>query len=260
MSNSGGKFLISDTKPYDLYVNSRDRTDNSASSNEFRVNLNNCAQHIRTVKLLEATMPNVFYTFRDDANVTNNWFDFIDSTGPQSFQITPGSYTTAQLITELLAQFASVSPDTYTITYSQTTLLLNITSNSALFQILGATGPNVDNNALSLLGYNDVDTTAGTVQLAPNAINIAGPKNVFIRCTAFGNPIHSSQNNLAAIFYIPLNAGFGNINFYQTNNQYDSEFFVNLQSLAFLQIAVFGSDGKLLDFHGADWDMLLRFS
>lgn len=259
MSNLKGKFLLADTKPFVLYVNSKDRTQNSKSQSLFRVNFNFAALHVNYVKILQATIPNVFYTFRDDEVETNNWFDFVDSIGIKSFQITPGSYSISNLIAELLNKFASVSPDTYTITYDQNTLKLTITSSYALFSILGLTGPNIGSNSLYFLGYNNVDTTPGTVQLAPNTINISGPNNIFIRIQQFGNPIHSSLNNLSAIFYIPITASYGNVNYFAINNQYNSTFKVDLQSLSFLDIAVIGSDGHLMDFHGVDWDMLLEF-
>lgn len=253
------KFILSSTQPFLLYVNSRNRLNpDTTRSTIFKMPLAFPPLHISRITLLTCIIPNTIYVFRNDDKVVNNYFDFVDSTGINSFQITPGTYNSSQLITELLAQFAAVSPDTYTITYDTITLKLNITSNFASFQILGATGPNVGNNCLYLLGFKNIDTVAGLSQTAPNALNIQGPRELFIRCSQFQPPIHDSTNSFVAMFQVSLNAGYGEINFYDQFNRHESGINVEQRSLTSIDIELVDESGKLVVMD-SDWSFLLRF-
>jgi hypothetical protein len=257
------KFILSSTQPYLLYVNSKNRLNpDTTRSTVFKMPLAAPPLHISRVSLLTCIIPNTIYVFRYDIVngniVANNYFDFVDSTGINSFQITPGTYNSSQLITELLAKFAAVSPDTYTITYDPITLKLNITSNFASFQILGATGPNVGSNCLYLLGFKNIDTVAGLSQTAPNALNIQGPREVFIRCSQFQPPIHDCSNSFVAIFQVSLTAGYGEINFYEQFNRHASELNITTTSLTTLDVELVDEFGQLIVMD-SDWSFIIRF-
>ena len=255
------KNILGSTQPFLLYVNSANRSNPTKSlSTLFNIQLNYPPLHISKITLLSAVIPNGFYAFRNDQFVTNNNFDFIDSTGlPKVAVIPPGNYTIAQLITVFTAALSAVSPDTYTITYDTTRLLLTITSSSALFRIMGATGANVDTNCLYLLGYAvGVDTVAGAVQTAPNMLNIQGPKQLFLKCGNFQTQIHNTTNTFVALFQINLTTSFGEIEYYEQNNRHQTALVVEQRTLNNLDIELIDDFGKIVVM-GADWSVLLRF-
>jgi len=255
-------FTLASTTPNIVYINSRDRVDNGPGSPTtiFKIKFAFPAFHAKKITLLASQIPDTVYAFRDDAFVQNNLIDFIDSSGlPVVATITPGTYTSAQIINELQTQLMAVSPDTYTVTYNPTTLKLTITSSSPLFQILGATGVNILQHALYLLGYENADTTPGAVQLAPNVINMEPPKILFVKIANFQAPIHGTAGSMTSMFAIPINDSFGNINFYEQYNRHESLLVFDQRSITQLDIELCDDTGKTTNLNGADWSMLLRF-
>ena len=253
------KFILGSTQPFLLYVNSKNRSNQNSPSTLFNIQLAFPPLHIKRVTLLQAIIPNTLYTFRNDKFVVNNNFDFIDSTGlPVTAVITPGSYDTADFITEFNTQLAAVSPDTYTITYNPNTLRLTITSSSALFQILGATGPNTLHNILPFIGFNEVDTAAGTVQLAPKPINLGSPKEVFIKIGNFQAQIHNTVPKFSAMWQISMSVPFGEILFYEQLNTHESGIEVDQRSMNQLDIQMVDDNGDTLILD-TDWSCLVRF-
>lgn len=253
------KFILSSTQPFLLYVNSKNRSNINSPSTLFNIQLAFPPLHIKRVTLLEAIIPNTLYTFRNDQFVVNNNFDFIDSTGlPVTAVITPGSYDVTSFITEFTSQLVAVSPDTYTITYNTNTLRLTITSSSPLFQILGATGTNIGHNILYYIGFTDIDTTPGITQLAPNAINIGSPKEVFIKIANFQASIHNTVSKFSAMWQISLSVPFGEIQFYEQLNTHESGINVDQRTMNQLDVQMIDEDGNtvILD---SNWSFLIRF-
>lgn len=254
-------FILGSTQPFLLYVNSVNRNAlTSTPSTLFNITLNYPPLHIQRITLLSAIIPNTLYAFRNDNFVVNNNIDFNDSTGlVKTAVITPGTYNINQLEVELKADLMAVSPDTYTITYNPTTLQLIITSSSPLFQILGATGPNILTNALFQLGYAvGVDTVPGTIQIAPNPINISGPKQIFLKCSNFQTPIHNTTSSFCALFQINLTTSFGEIEYYEQFTRHQNSIGVEQRTLNSLDIELVDDNGKLVLLN-TDWSCLLRF-
>jgi hypothetical protein len=253
------KFILSSTQPFILYCNSKNRSSPNTPSSLFTIQLSFPPLHVSRITLLDAIIPNTFYTFRNDAYLVNNNFDFIDSSGTEKTAIiTPGTYDSAQFITEFTADLMAVSPDTYTVTLDPTNLILTITSNSALFRILGATGNNVGHNILYFIGFNNVDTTAGTTQIAPNVINLGSPREIFIKCANFQTPIHDTNNNFVALFQIGLNVPFGNIVYYEQFDRHESGVNIEQRTLNSLFLELVDENGILV-LPNTDWSCLLRF-
>ena len=253
------KFILSNTQPFILYVNSKNRNNPSTTNSSlFNLPLAFPPLHVSRITLLNAIIPNTFYAFRDDTIKTNNYFDFVDSLGNNQIQIPVGTYNSTQLVTELQTLLNAASTDTYTVSYDTINLRLNITSSFAGFQILGLTGANASQNCLSLLGFNNVDTTPGASQTAPNAINIQGPKEIFIKCSQFQAPIHDTRNSFVALFQVSLTAPYGSINFYEQFQGHETGINVETRSLNSIDIEIVDENGKLL-FLNTDWSCLLRF-
>jgi len=258
-NNQNPRFFLGATQPFLLYVNSANRNNPNAPSTLFSVQLGLTPLHISRITLLSACIPNTLFAFRNDQFVTNNNFDFVDSTGTKTAVITPGTYNSASFITELTTQMNAISSDTYTITYNPTTLRFTITSTSAAFQILGATGPNIKTNALYLIGYSvGVNTTPGAVQVAPNPSNIQGPKTLFIKIGNFQTQIHSTNNTFTSLFQINLTSSFGEIEYYEQFNRHETGINVEQRTLNQLDIELVDEAGKLV-LLSTDWGMLLRF-
>lgn len=254
------KFILASTQPFLLYCNSKNRINQNDPSSLPAIQMAFPPLHITKITLLTAVIPNTMYTFRNDQFVVNNNFDFIDSTGlPVTAIITPGSYNTSQFITEFTARLMAVSPDTYTITYNPTTLKLTITSSSVLFQILGLTGVNFGHNILSFIGFNQIDTVAGAIQVAPNAINLASPRELFIKCANFQTPIHDTTNKFTAMFQISLLNSFGNIEYFEQFNRHETSVAVEQRTMNTIYLQLVDENGDLVLLNGEEWSCLLRF-
>jgi len=260
MSNFVDHRETSDTAPYLLHINSLQRV--SGTPSNFKIQLTYPILYARSVRLLSASIPNSFYVFNGPNNLgvrNNNYINFIDSSGTQkTIIITPGTYTFSQLSALIITQMQSISSDTYTLTLNPNTLLVTFTSSSALFNILWSTGTNASQSAYYELGfYPQLDTAAGLSHTGSQALQISGPLNIFIQISAFRNVIHDSKNFTAA-FCIPMNVEFGNIKYFEENNEFTT--FLKIQELSninLVQMALTSDFGSVTE--NSDWSALLRF-
>lgn len=99
---------------------------------------------------------------------TNNKMDFEETSSSElTATLTNGSYTPAELATEIDTQLTSVGASAYTVSYDSITRKFTLVSDLAgggnTFKLLCATGTNQAKSAWKLLGYDDDDqVTAGS--------------------------------------------------------------------------------------------------
>lgn len=101
----------------------------------------------------------------------NNKIDFEETASTElTATLTEGSYTPADLATEVKTQMDAAGASTYTVTYDAVRKTFDIASDRAggggIFTLQFATGSNNANSAAALLGYDDEDLADAATQAA----------------------------------------------------------------------------------------------
>lgn len=125
----------------------------------------------RIFKLDYEVVPSYFYI--DSSNDRVNFKETAATTYTAS--LTHGTYTAAQLITQLSQQFSAAGTGTvsYGGTFDSVTKFFNLTA-SVTFQLLGATGADYRRSALPTFGFDYLDKTGAqtyTGTYTPNSIS-----------------------------------------------------------------------------------------
>jgi len=139
-----------------LEVNSRDRNIRSyPTATEFRWKLFRPLKDVLSIQIVGGTVPTRFF------NIDSGWnkFTFLENTTQYTITLTPGCYTTAQMVTELAARFNDLSGTTsnkYTFSISSLTdrITMTRTTSDENFSLLFASGDYVDlydNNSLNMM-------------------------------------------------------------------------------------------------------------
>lgn len=99
---------------------------------------------------------------------SNFHIDFNEGAGELTAELSTNSYTLQTLATEVQTKLNAVGSDTYTVTVDRATRLYTISS-TGTFSLLGATGTNSGESALSTLGFSAVDTSTAASQVSDSA-------------------------------------------------------------------------------------------
>lgn len=178
----------------------------------------------KTVKLVNACIPfswfNVYYI--DNGVVSaNNHFEFSDGVDTlYTFDIDPGDYNGTTLAAAIEdAMNATVSPDTFTVTFDATTFKFTFTSSNVAGLTLHFDG--VANNMATLLGFNPSgpDPTKAQIITSPNVAILLIDMEMFICsdlvCGADNGVIPWNTSNpdpdLCILARVPIRACFGTI-------------------------------------------------
>jgi len=163
-----------------LEVNSRDRNMRSyPTSTDFRWKLFRPLKDVISIQIVGGTVPTRFF------NIDKEWnkFTFKETSTRYTVTLTPGVYTTSQLVSELQNKLNAIAAtNTYVVSQSPTTDQLTITATGGeAFALLFSSGDFVDlydnNNALiminspaKLLGFTASDyVNSSAVILSPTA-------------------------------------------------------------------------------------------
>lgn len=169
------------------------------------------ANRIAYMKILQASIPFSYYT----VNTDNNTCTLLDTSISTNFQLAPGTYTPAALITELTDKLnGSGTTYTYTVTYNASNLAFAITNGSVLsnpFSITFATAGIRKDTLGSVLGFPTGSQTSQTHQAAVAPIGnrlqggvseLAGANFLYINSNSVGNEVN---------LFLPRGSnGFGN--------------------------------------------------
>jgi len=139
-----------------LEVNSRDRNIRSyPTATEFRWKLFRPLKDVLSIQIVGGTVPTRFF------NIDSGWnkFTFFELSTHYTITLTPGCYTTAQMVSELAARFNDISGTTtnkYTFSISPVTdcITMTRTTSNKNFSLLFGSGDYVDlydNNSLNMM-------------------------------------------------------------------------------------------------------------
>jgi hypothetical protein len=183
-----------------LIINSADRISASTSTSNFSVKLDRTIDHVHKIGVRKVIFPFSYYVF----TFSNNIIKFDEGGGILTAIITPGNYTASELEIEIKNRMDTAGVDTYTITISDNTYLITISSTGTF-----SLDFTVANSANDPLGF--AATTYGTAgsQTSPNAVNLNGPHMLFLKSRELSGGVRGYTNFInvmsTVFFTIPIN-------------------------------------------------------
>jgi hypothetical protein len=192
-----------------LLINSKDRLNGTSTNFEAKVSgyqTNNNTSTPSKIQLIGIEFSNAIYT----VNTFNNSISFFETTGTNVTIVLPSQiYTISALATQLATSMTSASlvSNTYTASYSSTTLKMTITANTKTFKynadypVLGFTSS--QSAALVLTSTNipkiNIDYLIVQTNFAPNIISTSNVQGSYIvplgNCSP-GNSIFIGKSEL----------------------------------------------------------------
>lgn len=252
-----------------IAVNSYDRLDyNNTNPNDFTVYLRTPLLNVCAIKLIASITPNTQYT----VNSTNNYIDFLDIPPPlppapsviRTAVIAPGVYTATELANAInSAMNAALAPPlpfgtdfvaTY-ITYFMKMRIDRIAPAGSTFQFLWGSGPNAYRSLASLIGFDAVDTAAGTSISSDHPVSLMGEPLVFVTIKDIGTLVNEPFKDVFA--KILFNAPPKSIcydSFVSNAKIYVSP----LTKLERFDVQYLNASGTLYDFNGFDNNLIME--
>lgn len=148
--------------------------------------------------------------------------------------IPAGNYTVTNLLTELKTQLDSAGSNTYTVTYSDTTLKITIATDGTSVKLTE------DSTCLKELGFPITGTSFGDPLTSSYPIELDGSNYLKIIAN-FGSNISSSNERVLDI--VPLTSSVGSLHFYEKQNLEWHR--VDIQSLSNLRLQLRDDKGNL---------------
>lgn len=190
---------------------------------------------------------NAFYNI----NSTNNKFYYSISpniTTILSFTIPNGNYN----ITTFLDFMNTSLAGAITLAYNSTLFKINFQSSNSFILRKGV------NDCMSVIGF-DSTTTASTNINSTNLINLLGVQVLYLCIDNLNLTSNSSKNSTVSNVLESVNVDVligSSQSYYNTTN---TKYKINNSNINYLDIKIYGSDGKLVDFNNTDWYLGISF-
>ena len=140
-----------------------------------------------TLKLIHSQFANTHYTVMQGVN---DILDLVYNGQSKTITLTPGSYTSTTLVTELQARFTAASISA-TVTYNSNTFqFVFIFAFNTRF--LFSSGVNKSKSCYMVLGFNQTDTQLSTTQTSTNVPVLSGSQYVLIDIKEADGPINTN--------------------------------------------------------------------
>ena len=239
-----------------LRISSAERINKNDSTTDFTVLIGNdpILQKITMIAVKEVTIPNSTY------NITskNNAFFMSDlSSNTYTFRITPGQYTITSLITHINSNPSNIY---FTLAQDINTLKIKATRiYPTPLQFI--TGTDNINNALGIVAplLFNVNTSF------QNLPDLSGIRNFYVVSQTLGDGnamISPTLPKMSVIEVVPNNVNFGQICYYNSNEQKLDEIFypsqLNGKNISYIDLKLVSIDGQPIDLNGLDWSILLK--
>jgi hypothetical protein len=166
-------------KEYYLLLDSKNRSVGDYTN--YKIDIPQAISKVRSVELLECTIPNTFYNVIDSVN-DKIYID--EGLGTLIIQIPYGSYNATALETALQDTINISTVNTYTVTYAPTTFRYNIQTTNPFSLMFGTGGTQ---SIASLIGFNDEDYTGATYYNSVNMINLTKYTSLMIDIEELNN-------------------------------------------------------------------------
>ena len=190
---------------------------------------------------------NAFYNI----NSKNNKFYYSISpniTTILSFTIPNGNYN----ITTFLDFMNTTLAGAITLAYNSTLFKINFQSSNSFILRKGV------NDCMGVIGF-DSTTTASTNINSTNLINLLGVQVLYLCIDNLNLTSNSSKNSTISNVLESVNVDVligSSQSYYNTTN---TKYKINNSNINYLDIKIYGSDGKLVDFNNTDWYLGISF-
>lgn len=206
-----------------------------------------------TVQVQNAQIPISFYNI----NVYTNILNITYNSTPYSLTLTRGNYNSTTLITEIIAQLATVSITDITIATSSITGIITFTRAGGLNFTIEPTG-----TLNKTLGFDPTTTytSVGGILSAPFPLNLLGLLKLKIASYELqtGNFDSSVDGTLNVLATIPIEAGsFGLILYDNISN---TQSLIRNPTLDGFDLKIYGDDNNLVNFNNVGWNITLLLS
>ena len=229
------------------------------TTNNCVIRLAESIHRLKAINLRRFSIPNTIYTIKEGIN---DAFCLDEGSPVDDIIVSPGVYTATGLASALETAFTlSSAADTYTVTYSSTTLHFSIqNNNNASFAVNWASHTNASRGMWYALGFNNEDYSYGVGEIAEsvNSAMLSSPLSVLLRIPEFG--CHSVSGSLPYTFDIPLNVNAGSLNYIASSADYPQrlDFGEAGRSFQLVSVVIIDHENNTVDFNGADWELLLE--
>ncbi len=237
-----------------LILDSRDRQPTSFSSTDCMFILNNAElRAVTSIELLHFCCPLTMYNI----NPTNNILYWNDVDGDHAVAITPGNYSIENLLIILKSTMEDASSVTFTPTYTDITMKIQIDGDSAFSFTFGT---NTTNSAAYMLGFTNTDTTASTTNIGQKTINLAVPLYINIHVDSFTSMIKSSNSQDHPTFCCAT-SGIGSDVLLWSSSSYCRQITkCSRDDIQNLRVSLKSYGNRPIDLNDGDWSMLLHLN
>ena len=239
-----------------IRLNSNDKSNATDSNSDFTVELKETflTQHIKTVMVHQAIVPNVFYNIRTGQNDTINFTE--NGQVATSATIPEGQYVLADLQAQLkIAMDAVFVGTTVVITQEALTkkLIFTYTGQTVILDSASTIAPVIG------LKTTTADVAAATMDYIPN---LRGYSEVYVhsRTIGPGNMVDGNFGLVSVIASVSLNAAeFGQDAYYQSSSEEENTIVYNRPAdLSSVLIRLRDSEGRKLDIGTSVMTVILR--
>jgi hypothetical protein len=240
-----------------LRISSAERINQSDPISNFNVSIGNDAnlQKITMIAVKEVTIPNSQYNIRGNYNNIL----YIDNLGTvYQYAIIPGQYNVSNLINALNISQSYVEFGTNPISN-----IIEVKTNSF-------PGCMLVNGAYSIIkqlgGENLYNVPLSVIKSAFSKLpDLAGARNYYVSSLTLsdGNSMISpTLPKMGIIAVVPNTANFGNITYYNSNEQKLDEIYypsqIHGKNLTSIDLQLRNLDGSFVDLNGLDWSILIK--
>lgn len=233
-----------------LFIDSRDRLSGSSSSADFTVELPEAVVGIKKVTLKQVNIPNTIYNVRTGVN---DIFRVTRGGTPYIYTIAAGAYTITNLLSTIQTGINALDANTYTLTYSTTTMKVTIAGAGAFIINWSVTA-----SCYYELGFTSSDSASGTSFTGTNVANVALPYNIYLSIPQLGLTTITTFSNDRATFVIPVLENSGSVINYSSEGNFEQVLhFPSPITIHRLDIRLHMRGLTVVNLNGADWTMML---
>ena len=229
-----------------ILVNSKDRLNGTPS--RFQYQLLHSIMNPTAIALESAQLWNVQYTI-DTRNNVLHWKDGAGQT--HTTVLTSGYYTSTSLATYLQSTLNSAKDgsdtNTYTVTYSNITGKMTISSSGGNFELLFGTV--TVNSVAHTIGFSDTNRTGANTYTSDKMMNL-NTKYYTIETSIIDNVTHEA-NAVLPSFIIPNNVQWGDCIVYSPSLA--KSFTTNQNEISIIEFTVKDDRGNIVEFNEQDW-------
>ena len=239
-----------------LRISSAERINQNDPVSNFNVSIGNDAslQKVTMIAVKEVTIPNTQYNIR--ANYNNVLY--IEYSGSFEYTIPAGQYNISNLITALNNSQSYVE-------FGQNPIsgIIEVKTNSF-------PGCMLVNGAYPIIkqlgGENLYNVPLSVIKSAFSKLpDLAGSRNYYVSSSSLsdGNSMISpTLPKMGIIVVVPNTANFGNITYYNSNEQKLDEIYypsqIHGKNLTSIDLQLRNLDGSFVDLNGLDWSILIK--